>query len=104
MARQRVEKIQCDRCKRAELRPLEEGNGVRQPDFEALFNGQKLTYADLCIKCKETVAHIWEELKQWDREVKYGTFRVNGQDAAPPLQPAPNYSPPNPNSGAAEKR
>lgn len=107
MAREKVEKIQCDRCKRAELRPvLPNVPEVRPPDFEASFQGQKLVYADLCEKCRETVTNIWEELKQWDREVKYTVIKtglLNGEQAAP-LQPAPNYSPPQPHSAAAAKR
>lgn len=107
MARQQVEKIQCDRCRRGELRPIETSQAdpqqPRPPDFEASFLGQKLVYADLCGECRETVKNIWDELSQWTREVKRMVVKLNGDQAAP-LQTAPNYSPPQPHSGAAAKR
>jgi hypothetical protein len=104
MARQQVEKIQCDRCRRGELRPIDtNAQEPRSADFEASFLGQKLVYADLCGECRETVKNIWDELSQWTREVKRMVVKLNGDQAAP-LQTAPNYSPPQPHSGAAAKR
>lgn len=106
MAREKVEKIVCDRCKRAELRPvLPNVPEVRPPDFEASFKGQKLLYADLCARCAETLDNIWVDLKEWDREVKYTMIRNTiGPDQAPPLATAPNYTPVQPHSAAAVKR
>jgi len=107
MAREKVEKIQCDRCKRAELRPVLPSISESQaPEFEASFSGQKLVYADLCEKCRETIANIWEDLKQWNREVKYTTIptALGSPDQAPPLAPAPNYTPTQPHSAAGAKR
>ena len=105
MAREKVVKVRCDRCKRTELQPVvAEKVGS---DFEASFQGQRLVYEDLCLKCKETVENIWTDLKEWDREVKYTVIR-NGplisENQAAPLQTAPNYSPPQPHSAAAGKR
>jgi hypothetical protein len=107
MAREKVEKIQCDRCKRAELRTLAPNTpDIRPPDFEASFLGQKLVYADLCEKCRETLQNIWKDLAEWDREVKYTVIptKLSGPDQAPPLATAPNYTPPQPNSAAGAKR
>ena len=105
MAREKVVKVRCDRCKRTELQPVI-ADKVGS-DFEAGFQGQRLVYEDLCLKCKETVANIWIELLEWDREVKYTVIR-NGplvsENQAAPLQPAPNYTPPQPHSGNAVKR
>jgi hypothetical protein len=105
MAREKVVKVRCDRCKRTELQPVDDAK--KGADFEASFQGQRLVYDDLCLKCRETVANIWIDLKEWDREVKYTVIR-NGplvaDNEAPPLQPAPNYSPPQPHSGNAAKR
>lgn len=105
MAREKVVKVRCDRCKRTELQPVvAEKVGA---DFDASFKGQRLVYEDLCLKCKETVENIWTDLKEWDREVKYTVIK-NGplisENQAAPLQTAPNYSPPQPHSAAAGKR
>lgn len=104
MAREKVIKVRCDRCKRTELQPLVEKVGS---DFDASFQGQRLVYEDLCLKCKETVENVWTALKEWDREVKYTVIR-NGpivpENSAAPVSAAPNYSPPQPHSNAAGKR
>jgi predicted GIY-YIG superfamily endonuclease len=104
MAREKVVKVRCDRCKRTELVPAaSEKVGA---DFEASFQGQRLVYEDLCGRCRDAVKNIWAELKEWDREVKYTLIKnapANSQEAAP-LQPAPNYSPPQPHAAAAVKR
>lgn len=61
MARQKVVKLDCDRCKRTELRPLaelkEEG-----PIFQAEFKGKKIKYDDLCTTCEGVVETIWENI------------------------------------------
>jgi hypothetical protein len=105
MAREKVVKIQCDRCKRVELVP-EVADKVGA-DLDASFNGQRLVYQDLCIKCRETIAHIWVDLKEWDREVKY-TVITNGpkirEDEAPPMAVPTNFSPPKPHSAAGGDR
>jgi hypothetical protein len=105
MAREKVVKVRCDRCKRTELVPV--AADKVGADFEASFQGQRLVYEDLCERCRETVQHIWTELKEWDREVKYTTIR-NGplvpENAAAPMAPATNFSPPQPHSQAALKR
>jgi len=105
MAREKVELVRCDRCRRSELQPISPDKVG--PDFEASFYGQRLLYKDLCLKCREAVKNIWTELKEWDREVKYTVIK-NGaplsETEAAPLQPAPLYSPPQPHSAAAAKR
>ena len=105
MAREKVIKIQCDRCKRIELVP-EVADKVGA-DFEASFGGKRLVYPDLCIKCRETISNIWVDLEQWDREVKY-TVISNGpkvrEDEAPPMAVPTNFSPPKPHSAAGGDR
>lgn len=105
MAREKVVKVVCDRCKRTELQPvIADKVGA---DFEASFEGQRLLYQDLCLRCRETIKNIWVELKEWDREVKYTVLR-NGplvsENTAAPVSVAPVYSPANPHSNAAMKR
>ena len=104
MAREKVVKVCCDRCNRTELQPVASdkvGN-----DFEASFQGQRLVYEDLCLRCKETLKNLWIELKEWDREIKYTVLKNSptASDQAVPLQPAPNYTPVQPHSAAAVKR
>jgi hypothetical protein len=105
MAREKVIKVRCDRCKRTELVPaVADKVGA---DFDASFKGQRLVYEDLCLRCAETIEHIWLDLKEWDREVKYTMIR-NGplvpENTAAPMAPATNFSPPQPHSAAAGKR
>lgn len=106
MAREKVQLLRCDRCKRSELQPI--APDKVGPDFEGSFLGQRLVYPDLCVRCRDAVQNVWKILKEWDREVKWTTIRneapVTAPDAAVPLQPAPNYSPPQPHSAAAAKR
>jgi hypothetical protein len=104
MAREKVVKVRCDRCKRTELQPVVEKVGS---DFDSSFKGQRLVYEDLCLKCKDTIENVWTILKEWDREVKYTVIRngpVVPENSAAPVSAAPNYSPPQPHSNAAGKR
>ncbi len=105
MAREKVVKVKCDRCNRTELMP--EVADKSAPDFEATLLGEKLVYEDLCYRCQTALKNIWADLKEYDREIKYTTIqngpRVRGEEA-PPLQVAPDYSPPKPHSAAAMKK
>ena len=107
MARQQVIKINCDRCKRMELVPATDEK--KGPDFEARFQDQTLIYEDLCGYCADAIKNMWKALKEWNREIKYAILDVNGArlpeaEIAPPTQPAPNYTPPQPHSGNSAKR
>jgi hypothetical protein len=105
MARQAVEKVTCDRCKKEELQASSE-KAKTEPDFLGAFKGEKLVYTDLCTRCKGTMDRLWEDMKQWDRQVNplevIGPSLTNGHAA--PVQSAPNYSPPQPHSNAAAKK
>lgn len=104
MARAKVEQVQCDRCKRVELVPVRtEGQG---PAILLLkFKGEDLKYEDLCPRCDAAIVRLIEDIKQWEREVKQEFLGPQvGQNQAPPMQVATNYSPPQPHSAAAAKR
>jgi hypothetical protein len=107
MAREKVVKVKCDRCNRAELVPSSSVADKVGADFEASFIGQRLVYEDLCLRCRDAMKHSWQEMKEWERQVKY-TWIENGpkvgENEAAPLQVAPDYSPPKPHSAAAIKR
>lgn len=103
MARQKVEQVKCDRCKRVELQPVLE-TPKTQPDFEARLLDQKLVYADLCGTCKETLANVWKDLSEWKRELVQQFGPTVSSNTAPPLSVAPDYSPPKPHSAAGGKR
>jgi hypothetical protein len=103
MARCEVVQVQCDRCKRIELRPSG-GPPKEKPDFEALFMGEKVVFQDLDEPCKETMKRLVGEIKEWDRELKQKLGPTVNPNQAPPLQVAPNYSPPNPHSAAGAGR
>ncbi len=106
MAREKVVRIICDRCKKTEFIPpptVEKTGAI----FEASFQGKRLVYEDLCTGCLNAVAHLYEELRQWDRERKYTILQntpVVAPDKAVPLTPAPNYTPVQPHSAASMKR
>ena len=105
MAREKVVKINCDRCNRAELRPDSEDK--TGPDFDATFLDQRLVYEDLCLRCRDAIKSAWADMKEWDRQVKYTLIENGpklGDNEAAPLQVAPDYSPPKPHSAAAVKR
>lgn len=105
MARQKVEQVKCDRCKRVELQPVQEGQKA-DPDFVANLKGRKLVFFDLCIKCEGTISNLWDRMAEWERDglplVSVGP--VVGPNQAATLSPAPNYTPPQPHSAAGAKR
>lgn len=105
MARTRVEQVQCDRCKRTELLPVREGPVREQADLEATLvvgyeNGEPVTkrirFFDLCDRCRKALLNYWSSLEEWERDGK-PLVGMEAQ-AAPPLQPPPNYTPPRPHS------
>lgn len=105
MARAEVVQLRCDRCKRVEL--ISPGPTKTAPDFQASFGDKKLVYEDLCSRCKEAVANAWKELEEWDRQVNqpFGVQKPTvAPNVAPPVVPAPDYSPPKPHSIAAGKK
>jgi hypothetical protein len=100
MARQVVEQVQCDRCKRVELQaPLPTPR--TEPTFVARYAGKELVYGDLCSHCRSTIERHLEELSQWERELTQKLGPVLSGNQAPPVSAAPDYSPPKPHSQAA---
>lgn len=105
MARCEVVQVQCDRCKRIELRaPTPPGQGERKAALTLDFNGKKLVFDDMCQSCTDACKRIATDLEEWDREIKQKLGPTVSTNTAPPLQVAPNYSPPQPHSAAAAKR
>jgi hypothetical protein len=104
MSRAEVVQIKCDRCKRVEV--AAPGPAKTQPDFDALFDGERVTYPDLCSRCKAAIKTAWAAVKEWQREVHqqfgYGSPTllriVTPPNTATPLVPAPNYTPPQPHA------
>jgi hypothetical protein len=104
MARAEVVQIKCDRCRRVELLPPTPPKSL--PDFEARFIDKKLVYEDLCSRCRVAVENCWKDLVEWDRVVNqpFGP-QVIAPNVAPPLVPAPSFTPPKPHSMAnADKK
>lgn len=97
MSKQTVEQVQCDRCKRVELRPILPDAVPKGPVFEARFGEKKLVYPDLCTFCMSSIERLWTEMAEWERELKQGLLgpAVPNNQAAP-VQSAPNYTPPKP--------
>jgi hypothetical protein len=101
MARMEVVQVQCDRCKRVETRVPQPAKTT--PDFEVLFLGRKILYQDLDQPCRETMERIMGEIAEWDRELKQKLGPSVDVNQAPPLQVAPNYSPPQPHAAGAKR-
>lgn len=99
MSRLEVIQIRCDRCKRVELLPP--GPVKAKADFESRFLDKLIKYEDLCSSCKEALARIWDDIKEWKREIKQQFGPTVPENQAVPLNPAPDYSPPKPHSLAA---
>jgi hypothetical protein len=102
MARQEVVQLRCDRCKRVELVPPTPKKD--KPDFEARHGEERVVFEDLCFRCQQAIKNIWTDLKEWDREIKQAFGPTVAPNTAPPLQSAPDYSPPKPHSVASTKR
>jgi hypothetical protein len=102
MARQEVVQVKCDRCKRVELQAPQPAKA--HPDFEARFLDKRLVYEDICSKCKETLANVWKDLQEWNRELNQSFGPTVSANEAPPVASAPDYSPPKPHSAAGSKR
>jgi hypothetical protein len=95
--------VQCDRCKRIELRAPSADKGTT-PVLTLTFGTEKVSYMDLCEDCNAACKRIVVDLKEWDREIKAKLGPTVQPNQAPPLQVAPNYTPPQPHSVAAGKR
>lgn len=102
MARQEVVQIQCDRCKRVELLPPAPKKAV--PDFNAQFGDKTVKYEDLCSSCKDALTRIWDDIKEWKREIKQQFGPTVPDNRAASLTPAPDNSPPKPHSLAAAQK
>lgn len=99
MARLEVIQIQCDRCKRVELRPP--APPKEKADFESRLFDKTLKYGDLCTWCQSTIERLWEDIREWQREVKQSFGPTVPENKAVPLTPAPDYTPPKPHSISA---
>jgi hypothetical protein len=99
MARQKLELLTCDRCKREQLRPVPDQEKV-EADFSMKFKGDDLVYKDLCTGCEKTVRNLIQELKEWDRKIN----SLLDEKVAPPLEVPPSYTPPKPHSPGAVKK
>lgn len=102
MARCEVIQVQCDRCKRVELRAPQPAKA--KPDFEATLLGDRIVFQDLCIPCTDTLKGQFELLRRWTKPCRQHFGPTVPENQAPNLSPAPNYSPPLPHSAAAGKR
>jgi len=96
MARQPVIQIQCDRCKRVELIPP--GPGRKDPVLTFTFLDKKIVYNDICLRCTSAIERIITDLEEWDRELNQHFGPTVGTNEAPPLQVAPDYTPPKPHA------
>jgi hypothetical protein len=102
MSRLEVIQIRCDRCKRVELLPPQPTKA--KADFEARLLDKLVKYDDLCTSCQSALARIWDDIKEWQREIKQQFGPTVPENKAVPLTPAPDYSTPKPHSLAAASK
>jgi hypothetical protein len=102
MSRLEVIQIRCDRCKRVELQPPAPVKA--RADFEARIFDKYVKYEDLCSSCKEALGRIWDDMREWTREIKQQFGPTVADNKSVPLAPAPDYSPPKPHSLAAASK
>jgi hypothetical protein len=55
MARRDVIEITCDRCGRTETQGSAEAPKTQGPEIDATFHGEKISFSDLCKRCREAV-------------------------------------------------
>lgn len=107
MARAQAVQIQCDRCKRTYLVPAAQAAEKTEPDFVAKLGDQEIVFNDLDEPCKATLRGLWDNIKEWKRELNQhlvGQGPMVGANQAPPVSSTPDYSPPKPHSAAAAHR
>lgn len=97
MARQQVVVIQCDRCRREELKPSV--GEKTEPDFTSKFMGEELVYFDLCFRCTDAVKANLAKVREWERELNSLLGPKIQSNEAPPVTSAPDFSPPKPHAG-----
>lgn len=101
MARCEVVQIQCDRCKRTELRTPSPPKVVS--DIEIQYLGRRIVFPDLCETCKETVGRLVELAQEWQRELRQPFGPTVHSNEAPPLQTTPKYTPAQPHAASAKR-
>lgn len=94
MARCEVVQVQCDRCKRVDLRTPTPPKA--KPDFELFFLGRHVKFDDLCERCKPAISRLITHIEEWDRELTQKLGPTVSSNEAPPTEVAPNYNPAQP--------
>lgn len=102
MARCEVVQVQCDRCKRVEMRPPTPPKAL--PDFELVFVGKRVKFDDCCERCRTTLERLIELVEQWERTCKMPFGPTLSSDQAPPVHVAPSYKPPQPHAANSGRR
>jgi len=101
MARCEVVQVQCDRCKRVELRPPAPVKALA--DMEVRFLNEIVKYDDLCQRCREALARLVTELKEWDRTLNQTFGPTVHENEAPPVESPPKYVSPQPHAAGAKR-
>jgi hypothetical protein len=62
MARRDVIEVTCDRCKRKETQCSTDMPTGGSPEVDATFHGERITFNDLCKRCREAVGGYFGRL------------------------------------------
>jgi hypothetical protein len=66
MARREVVEIVCDRCGKKDLQEKQDLQDA--PELEVSFRGEKKTYKDLCLRCREAVRGYFLRMTKQEEE------------------------------------
>ena len=77
VARRKVVEVVCDRCKKPDLQ--EEQDLQEEAELDVTFRGKKISYKDLCRRCREAVQGYFMRMTKQEEDKK---------DAAAPAVPA----------------
>ena len=74
MARRDVVEVTCDRCGKTETQGSADAPKADGPEIEATFHGEKVSFGDLCKRCREAVRGYFTRIsKKADDQVEKGS-------------------------------
>jgi len=69
MARRPVIEVSCDRCGKVETQPVDpKADGIHENELVVCFQGQEITYSDLCLRCRSAVENYFKSMTKQPEE------------------------------------
>jgi len=86
MARRDVIEITCDRCGRTETQSSTETPKSTGPEIEATFHGEKLSFGDLCKRCREAVKGYFGRIAKKEEEKPANVTAIDPNQPPKPVE------------------